>query len=119
MACVFEFASHKTEYLGELQVIRNRRITFRASCLADLERLFAAAMKLDQIGRRLSASVAVRGAYGVIDGLLHNWLLDPSAFGVRFKLMWRLDYAACLKSVAQNASHCRFARFSRGEEWCP
>ena len=32
---------------------------------------------------------------------------------VRFKLMWRLDHAACLKSVAQYASHCRFARFSR------
>ena len=77
---VFEIASHKTEYVDELQLIRDRRIAFRETCLEDLERSFAAAMKLGQIGRRVAANVAARGAHALIDGLLHNWLLDPSAF---------------------------------------
>lgn len=88
---VFEIASHKTEYVDELQVIRDRRIAFREECLADLERLFAAAMKLGQIGRHIAASVAARGAHALIDGLLHNWLLDPSAFDLEVVGLAALD----------------------------
>ena len=77
---VFEIASHKTEYVDELQVVRTRRIAFREARLADLERMFEAAMALGQISRRVPAPVAARGAHALVDGLMHNWLLDPSAF---------------------------------------
>ncbi len=38
--------------------------------------------------------------------------------GVRFKLMWNLDQAACLKSCAQYAFHWWFARLSRKANMC-
>jgi TetR/AcrR family acrAB operon transcriptional repressor len=88
---VFEIASHKTEYVDELEVIRDRRIALREECLDDLERLFAAAMELGQIGRHIAADVAARGAHALIDGLLHNWLLDPSAYDLEAVGLAALD----------------------------
>lgn len=103
---VFEIASHKTEYVDELQLIRDRRIAFRETCLEDLERSFAAAMKLGQIGRRVAANVAARGAHALIDGLLHNWLLDPSAFDLEKVGRAALDtYLAGLVEVTQPVKH--------------
>ena len=97
---VFEIASHKTEYVDELQVIRDRRIAFRECCLADMERMFVAAMELAQIGRRVPARVAARGAHALIDGLLLNWLLDPSAFDLEVVGRAALDtYLAGLVDV--------------------
>ena len=103
---VFEIASHKTEYVDELQLIRDRRIAFRETCLEDLERSFAAAMKLGQIGRRAAANVVARGAHALIDGLLHNWLLDPSAFDLEKVGRAALDtYLAGLVEVPQPVKH--------------
>ena len=77
---VFEIASHKTEYVDELQAVRDRRIAFRGARLADLERMFTAAMELGQISRLQPAHTAAHGAHALLDGMMHNWLLDPSAF---------------------------------------
>ena len=103
---VFEIASHKTEYVDELEVIRDRRIAFREECLGDLERLFAAAMELGQIGRHIAASVAARGAHALIDGLLHNWLLDPAAFDLEVVGLAALDtYLAGLVDASAPKKH--------------
>ena len=51
-------------------------------------------------------SLTLQGAYA--DNA--EWKTWP---GVRFKLMWKVDQAACCKSPAQYASHWRFARLSR------
>ena len=88
---VFEIASHKTEYVDELQVIRERRIAFRETCMADLEHLLAAAMGLRLIGHHVPAGVAARGLHALIDGLLHNWLLDTAAFDLEQVGMAALD----------------------------
>ena len=97
---VFEIASHKTEYVDELAVIRERRIALREECLGDLERLFAAAMELGQIGRHIAASVAARCAHALMDGLLHNWLLDPAAFDLEAVGLAALDtYLAGLANM--------------------
>ena len=103
---VFEIALHKTEYVDQLEVIRNRRIAFREECLSDLERLFAAAMELGQIGLHIAASVAARGAHALIYGLLHNWLLDPSAFDLQKVGRAAFDtYLAGLVDPAEPVKH--------------
>lgn len=73
---VFEIASHKVEYVDELQALRERHIADRDSCLSDLNRLLALAVERKQ----LSAGVPVRVATIGLHGLMHNWLLDPQAF---------------------------------------
>jgi TetR/AcrR family acrAB operon transcriptional repressor len=77
---VFEIASHKVEYLDDLLAGRDRHMSERAGCLSDLERLLALAAERGQLSRRLSAGVASVGLHALIDGLMHNWLLDPHAF---------------------------------------
>lgn len=77
---VFEIASHKVEYVDDLLAGRDRHISERAGCLSDLERLLALAAKRGQLSHRLSAGVASVGLHALIDGLMHNWLLDPQAF---------------------------------------
>jgi TetR/AcrR family acrAB operon transcriptional repressor len=108
---VFEIASHKTEYVDELEVIRDRRIALREGCLGDLERLFAGAMELGQIGRRIPASVAARGAHALIDGLLQNWLLDPTAYDLEAVGLAALDtYLAGLTATPSAALATKASR---------
>lgn len=101
---VFEIATHKTEYMDELQVVRDRRIAYRETCLADLERMFTAAKALGQVAQDVPVQVAARGAHALVDGLLVNWLLDPAAFDLEEVGRRTLDaYLAGLAAPAGNA----------------
>jgi len=77
---VFEIASHKVEYVDELQALRERHIADRDSCLNDLNRLLALAIERKQLAGTVPVRVATIGLHALIDGLMHNWLLDPQAF---------------------------------------
>lgn len=77
---VFEIASHKVEYVDELQALRERHIADRDSCLSDLNRLLALAVERKQLSAGVPVRVATIGLHALIDGLMHNWLLDPLAF---------------------------------------
>lgn len=77
---VFEIAAHRTEYVDELSSVRERRIHMRDAWLGDLERSLLAAQRLGQLRSEVDCRVAALGAHALIDGLLHNWLLDPAAF---------------------------------------
>ncbi|MEZ5646967.1 MAG: TetR family transcriptional regulator [Burkholderiaceae bacterium] len=77
---VFEIATHQVEYNSEMAAVRERHLQNRAQYLAlTLANMAAAA---DRAGLVLPVPVrsASLGLHIVIDGLLHNWLLDPSAF---------------------------------------
>ena len=77
---VFEIASHKVEYVDELQALRERRIAEREECMGDLHRLLALAVERNQLAPATPVRVAAIGLHALIDGLMHNWLLDPKAF---------------------------------------
>ena len=77
---VFEIASHKVEYVDELQALRERHIAEREECMGDLHRLLALAVERDQLAPATPVRVAAIGLHALIDGLMHNWLLDPQAF---------------------------------------
>lgn len=80
MRRVFEIAKHKVEYVDELQALRERHIAQRSKCMNDLDQLLAQAAEGGQINCKLPASVAATGLHALLDGLLHNWLLEPQAF---------------------------------------
>jgi len=77
---VFEIASHKVEYVDELQAGRDRHLAERAGCMSDLERLLRMAVSAGQLQSTMPIAVAATGLHALLDGLMHNWLLDPRAF---------------------------------------
>jgi len=77
---VFEIASHKVEYVDELQAGRDRHLTERAGCMTDLERLLRLAATAGQVRPGTPIAIAAIGLHALLDGLMHNWLLDPRAF---------------------------------------
>ena len=77
---MFEIATHKVEYVGELQAVRERHLQARNECLAHVQRGLLRAMRRGQLSARLPARAAALGLHALIDGLIQNWMLDPGAF---------------------------------------
>lgn len=80
---VFEIATLKVAYVGDLQVLREQRIISRDRCMHDLQRVFTLAAAQGQVGRTPSPKVAAAGLFALMDGLLYNWLLEPQAFDLQ------------------------------------
>ncbi|MEB0060086.1 TetR family transcriptional regulator [Variovorax sp. LG9.2] len=79
---VFEVATQKVEYVGEMASVRLRHLEARNSCVADFEKALRLAARRAQIKLTLPASTAAQGLHALISGLIHNWLLDPEAFAL-------------------------------------
>ncbi len=77
---VFEIATHKVEYVGELTAVRDRHLAVRNECLAHVERGMKRAARRGLLNKRLPARSAALGMHALIDGLIQNWMLDPKAF---------------------------------------
>lgn len=88
---VLEIAMHKVEYVGDMRMVRERRIASRDALQADLERLFAQAARRGLIGVQPSPQVAATGLHALMDGLLYNWLLDPASFDLEVTGLQVLD----------------------------
>lgn len=77
---VLEVATQKVEYVEENQAIRARHLAVRRSFVERCE------SRLDLAGRQANVKfadgtrMAACGFHAMIDGLIQNWLLDPSAF---------------------------------------
>ncbi len=77
---VFEVATHKVEYVEELQAVRQRHLSVRNGFLARFEHSIDAASRQGAIKLAMPAALAAQGFHALIDGLIQNWLLDPQAF---------------------------------------
>ncbi|MDQ3060848.1 MAG: TetR family transcriptional regulator [Pseudomonadota bacterium] len=77
---VFEVATQKVEYVEELQAVRLRHLTVRNGFLSRIEQNLEMASHQSGLPLPVSASVAAQGLHALIDGLIQNWLLDPSGF---------------------------------------
>ena len=80
MRRVFSIASHKVEYVGDTEALRDRHVSVRSECLADIERTLQRAMRRGELVRRMPARAAAVGLHALVDGLLQNWMLDPGDF---------------------------------------
>jgi TetR/AcrR family transcriptional regulator, acrAB operon repressor len=77
---VFEIATHKVEYVGEMHAVREHHLAMRDACLADIERALRCAARAGELRPGLSARSAAIGLLALFDGLLQNWMLNPQAF---------------------------------------
>ena len=77
---VFEVATHKVEYVDEMSAVRLRHLTVRNECVAQLEHGLRLAAKNQGRPLTVPAAAAARGLHAMVDGLIYNWLLDPTAF---------------------------------------
>ena len=77
---VFEIATHKVEYVEELQAVALRRQEIMRSVRQATEQ--AIALTLAPTGRTLPMPLpaAALGLHMLVDGLINNWLLNPEAF---------------------------------------
>jgi TetR/AcrR family transcriptional regulator, acrAB operon repressor len=80
MRRVFEIATHKVEYVGEMLAVRERHLSVRKECLVDVERALKAAIRRGELARRMPARAAAIGLHALLDGLIQNWMLDPRGF---------------------------------------
>lgn len=77
---VFEVATHKVEYVDELQAVRLRHLTARNKFLVHVERGLQAAAAREAVVLSVTAGIAAQGVHAIIDGLIQNWMLDNSAY---------------------------------------
>lgn len=77
---VFEVATHKVEYVTEMQAVRDRHLQVRNECMAMTEKALHEAVLRQGIQLPLPLPTAALGLHVIIDGLIQNWLLDPEAF---------------------------------------
>ena len=77
---VFEVATHKVEYVPEMQAVRDRHLFVRNTCMAQTEKALGAVARQQGIALPVPARTAALGLHVLLDGLIQNWLLDPDAF---------------------------------------
>jgi TetR/AcrR family transcriptional regulator, acrAB operon repressor len=91
MRRVFEIASHKVEYVAEMRAVRERHLNVRNACVADVERVLKAALQRGELAPRTPARTAAIGVHALLDGLIHNWMLEPADFDLVKVGMQALD----------------------------
>lgn len=77
---VFEIAMHRVEYVDELLAVRDRHLAVRNQSLDEIELGFKLAVSLGQLPPGTHTRVAAVAILSLTDGLIQNWILDPSAF---------------------------------------
>jgi len=80
MKRVFGIATHKVEYVGEMNAVRERHLAMRERCLADLERALKRGVRNGTLPKGTSPRSAALGLLALFDGLLQNWMLDREGF---------------------------------------
>ncbi|TMH04602.1 MAG: TetR family transcriptional regulator [Betaproteobacteria bacterium] len=111
---VFEIATHKVEYVDELLAVRDRHLLGRNECLAEVERELKSAMRRGLVRSDVPARSIALGLHAMLDGLIHNWLLDPNAFDlVRVGRHALQAYESGLRPQAAQAYPTKAARAVR------
>jgi TetR/AcrR family acrAB operon transcriptional repressor len=77
---VFEVATHKVEYVSEMQAVRDRHLRVRNQCVSMTEEALREAVRRESIKLPMPLDTAALGLHVIVDGLIQNWLLDPLAF---------------------------------------
>jgi TetR/AcrR family acrAB operon transcriptional repressor len=77
---VFDIASHKVEYVDELDKVWERHRQVHSEMLERVESALKRAVQRGQIVLRAPARTVAIGLHALIDGLIRTWLLEPDSF---------------------------------------
>lgn len=77
---VFEVATHKVEYVDSLCAVRMRHLEMRNVWLGRFRLLLLKSAAARGVRLGVPALDAARGLQALMEGMIHNWLLDPEAF---------------------------------------
>lgn len=77
---VFDIAMNKVEYVDEQLAVRDRHLVKRNRCLMNMELGLLAAVERGQLKSTVPPHALALTLFALMDGLMYNWLLDPSAF---------------------------------------
>ncbi|MCW5605973.1 MAG: TetR family transcriptional regulator C-terminal domain-containing protein, partial [Burkholderiales bacterium] len=75
---VFHIVYHKCEYVDDMRPVWKRLGEMRSGCLQHVEQGFRDAIARGQLPRTLNPRRAAIGIYAMVDGLINNWVIDPS-----------------------------------------
>ena len=77
---MFEIATLKVEFVGEMDAVRQRRKDNMANWMARAERRIGLAIDRGLISRDVNPTQVALGLWTMIDGLIRNWMFDPQDF---------------------------------------
>ncbi|MGV3492816.1 MAG: TetR family transcriptional regulator [Ramlibacter sp.] len=77
---VFEVATHKVEYVDSLCAVRARHLGTRKLWIDRFRHVLLRTAAVRGLRLPVPATVAAHGLHALIDGMVQNWLLDPSGF---------------------------------------
>ena len=108
---VLLIAAHKVEFTDELCAVQQRRKHSQEAVLLNIHTALAAAFARQKKAPLLPLEAAAGGLQMLIEGLLHQWLLNPQAFdlldtgaSVMDVYLAGLGLAASLKTPPENAA---------------
>lgn len=77
---LFEVATLKVEYVGELLAVKQRHVTCYLDGTQQMRRSLEEAATRRLVILAIPASVAAHGLHALMVGLIHTWMLEPKAF---------------------------------------
>ncbi|MCV2352442.1 TetR family transcriptional regulator [Paucibacter sp. Y2R2-4] len=77
---VFEIAMQKVEYSGEMQTLHERKLASHREWRGQNQAAFDHAVSIGQLPAGLNTRVAAVALVAMVDGLLHQWIMDPDSF---------------------------------------
>lgn len=78
--CVFEIVFHKSELVDELAGLASARRDDHDACLVEIAAVIRRAAAAGQLPADIDAPLAARGLHAAIVGIMHEWVLDPTAY---------------------------------------
>jgi len=77
---IFEVATLKVEYVDELLAVKQRHVQCYLDGTHQMQRSLEDAAARRVVTLAVPADVAAHGLHALMVGLIHTWVLDPSAF---------------------------------------
>jgi len=77
---IFEVATLKVEYVDELLAVKERHVKCSVDGKRQMQRSLENAAARRAVMLAVPAAVAAHGLHALMVGLIHTWVMDPSAF---------------------------------------
>ncbi|MEW9897804.1 TetR family transcriptional regulator [Chitinivorax sp. PXF-14] len=82
---------HKCEYVDELSAVKERHLQSRNECVEQVTQEFTDSVAAGELPADLDPRRAAIGLFAFFDGLVYNWLLDPTYFDIDTNAQYWVD----------------------------